>query len=262
MAKYLPPPGDDDSVTGECGYEDCMVAVAINLAIIFGTRVTVGNTIELLTPHINALIRSYFASEGVTNKPVSKPEKQYNMEVYDKIKGSVDDYAELAVQFGYMTFFIAALPIATFVALVSNYIEIRTDAFKLLTATRRPLPSGAQDIGTWMAIFQLSASIAVMTNAGMIVFTMSLLDGYSNYGRMWIFVGFQWFCFATQFVIGVMIPDEPLEVEIQRKRTDFIVSKLIMMVPDDNDEPESQSNDSDEVISAHQILYDCPSSVN
>ena len=40
-ARYLPQGGNKDSV-GMCGYDDCMVAVGINLAALFGVRLVVG----------------------------------------------------------------------------------------------------------------------------------------------------------------------------------------------------------------------------
>lgn len=256
VAKYLPNPTDDDTNVGECGYDDCMVAVAINLAIIFGIRLTLSNAIELCTPILGYFMRQREQSKGST-KPQSSPELQFQLEEYDRIMGTIEDYAELAVQFGYMTLFIAALPIASFVCLVSNYIEIRSDAYKLLTATRRPIPSGAEDIGTWMSIFNLTATICVVTNAGLVVFTMNVLDSYSLYARMWVFVSFQWFCFIAQYIIQELIPDVPLEVEIQMKRSKFITDKLIQNIPDDNDEVDIKPSTSNE-FGEYLIAMDCP----
>jgi anoctamin-10/anoctamin-7 len=148
----------------------------------------------------------------------------------------MNDYAELAIQFGYMAFFVVALPIATAGAFINNYVEIRTDGFKLLRGVQRPLPNGAEDIGTWMSIFSIMSTICVVTNAGIIVFTMKVLDMYDITLRLWMFIGFQWFCFICQFIIQYAIPDEPLDVQIQIKRGEFIVNKLIRRTLDDTDE--------------------------
>lgn len=69
--------------------------------------------------------------------------------------GSLEDYAELAIQYGYVTLFVAAFPLAPLLAYISNIVEIRTDGWKLLHAFRRALPLGAQDIGSWMSILQV-----------------------------------------------------------------------------------------------------------
>lgn len=50
--------------------------------------------------------------------------------------GTLDDYAELAIQYGYTTLFVAAFPLAPLLAYISNIVEIRTDAGKLLYVHR------------------------------------------------------------------------------------------------------------------------------
>jgi uncharacterized metal-binding protein len=42
------------------------------------------------------------------------------------------------------------------------------------------------------------AVAAVLTNAGLITFTMDDLDTYSESTKFWIFIGFQWICFSMQ----------------------------------------------------------------
>ena len=68
---------------------------------------------------------------------------------YDQLASSLDDYAEIAIGFGYTALFISALPIAALFALVSNVVEIKADGWKLLNLHQRPFPMGAEDIGTW-----------------------------------------------------------------------------------------------------------------
>jgi hypothetical protein len=51
---------------------------------------------------------------------------------------------------------------------------------------QRPAPNGAQDIGTWMTIFQVLSIAAVVTNGALICFTMDVLwDRFSLAGRLW-----------------------------------------------------------------------------
>jgi len=51
------------------------------------------------------------------------------------------------IQFGFVSLFIVAVPLAPLFALVSNIVEIRIDALKLVRLTQRPEPVGAADIG-------------------------------------------------------------------------------------------------------------------
>ncbi|CAM9796985.1 unnamed protein product, partial [Heterosigma akashiwo] len=45
--------------------------------------------------------------------------------------------------------------------LVANLVELRSDAYKLLHQTRRPLPVQVQDIGSWYTVFKGVSLLAV-----------------------------------------------------------------------------------------------------
>ncbi len=73
----------------------------------------------------------------------------------------------------------------------------------------------------------LIIAASVVTNAALIVFTMGLVDSYTEYTRFWIFIGFQWVVFGLQYVIRASVPDVPEEVKVQVERADFFNRKLI-----------------------------------
>jgi hypothetical protein len=73
------------------------------------------------------------------------------------------------------------------------------------------VPSGAQDIGTWLVILQMTAIISVMTNAGILCFTMDLLH-FSGVGTVWLFIGFQYVIFVAMAFFAMLVPDVPVEV--------------------------------------------------
>ena len=55
------------------------------------------------------------------------------------------------IQYGFVTIFVAAFPLAPFFALLNNWVEIRLDAHKFITVFRRPVAERAQDIGkNWL----------------------------------------------------------------------------------------------------------------
>jgi hypothetical protein len=75
------------------------------------------------------------------------------------------------IQYGFITLFVTSFPLAPLLALLNNYLEIRVDAYKLAKEMRRPLPRGAEDIGTWYTILDIMAQVSVITNALVAIFT-------------------------------------------------------------------------------------------
>ena len=53
---------------------------------------------------------------------------------------------------GYVTLFAAAFPLAAPLSLLCNMIELRSDAFKITYACRRPHSLAARDTGPWEGI--------------------------------------------------------------------------------------------------------------
>ena len=51
------------------------------------------------------------------------------------------------IQYGFVTVFVAAFPLAPLFALLNNWVEIRLDAHKYVSVLRRPISERAQDIG-------------------------------------------------------------------------------------------------------------------
>ena len=51
------------------------------------------------------------------------------------------------IQYGFVTIFVAAFPLAPLFALLNNWVEIRLDAHKFVVVFRRPVSERAQDIG-------------------------------------------------------------------------------------------------------------------
>ncbi len=174
---------------GECGDDGCMTVLAVNLAIVYGSRLVTGNLTELFIPYLSYKYR-YNKEILTSSAEMSRPEKEFYLDTYDSRKSSLVDYAEVAIQFGYNALFATALPISSFFSLASNFVEIKGDAWKLVNIFQRPVPVAAEDIGSWQTIFLLLTVASVITNAALIVFTMNDLDGYSEQFRYWIFIGY------------------------------------------------------------------------
>ncbi|MEQ2218632.1 hypothetical protein XENOCAPTIV_005923 [Xenoophorus captivus] len=73
------------------------------------------------------------------------------------------------LQFGFITIFVAACPLAPLFALINNWVEIRLDAQKFVTEYRRPVVERAQDIGIWFPILQFITHTAVLSNNSVVL---------------------------------------------------------------------------------------------
>jgi hypothetical protein len=108
---------------------------------------------------------------------VRKLDKQMTLEPYDKtsigIDGTVEDYVELTIAFGYLIFFGVCAPIVGCFTAVALLIEICVDVTKLNKLVRRPHPNPALDIGVWETIFSAMTWLAVFVNAGLLSYTRS-----------------------------------------------------------------------------------------
>jgi hypothetical protein len=78
-----------------------------------------------------------------------RPEREFMLTNYNIMKSSLNDYAEIAINFGFIALFVTALPIAAFAGFVSSLLEVKADAWKLMLIYQRPIPRGGEDIGMW-----------------------------------------------------------------------------------------------------------------
>lgn len=79
-------------------------------------------------------------------------------------KYSCQNFKNLVLQYGFVTIFVSAFPLAPFFALLNNVFETRLDAKKLLTHHRRPVSQRVKDIGVWYRILDSIGKLSVITN--------------------------------------------------------------------------------------------------
>ena len=68
------------------------------------------------------------------------------------------------LQFGFITIFVAAFPLAPLFALLNNWAEVRLDAHKFVCEYRRPVAQRAQNIGAWFNILEALSHLSVIAN--------------------------------------------------------------------------------------------------
>lgn len=73
-------------------------------------------------------------------------------------------HSAAVLQFGFITIFVAAFPLAPLFALLNNWVEIRLDAHKFVCEYRRPVAERAQNIGVWFNILEALSHLSVIAN--------------------------------------------------------------------------------------------------
>ena len=133
-----------------------------------------------------------------------------------------NDYAEVMVQFGYVTFFSMAFPLAPGFALLNNLVEIRSDAFKLCNNTRRPIAQKTSGIGVWFHALQLMSVLAVLTNLAHIGFTSDQFSQFfpnvTNAEKVVIIFAFEHAVLVVQSLVVAVSPREPAWVRRSIRR--------------------------------------------
>lgn len=78
------------------------------------------------------------------------------------------DYSEMVTQFGHVTLWSTIWPLATVMSLINNWLEIRSDAFKIAVHARRPIPARTDTIGPWLDTLAFLAWLAALTNSALV----------------------------------------------------------------------------------------------
>jgi len=132
----------------------------------------------------------------------------------------------MIIQYGYITLFAAAFPIAPLMALMNNIIEIRTDAFKLCSAYTRPHYKGASNIGTWYYILEFLGIVAVITNCSLIGLSFAALYDAIGVGHefqvLGVIVILEHLILFSKYLIAVMVPDYPGQILKEMVKADFL----------------------------------------
>ncbi|XP_023213768.1 anoctamin-7-like isoform X2 [Centruroides sculpturatus] len=178
----------------DCNSSGCLMELAQQLAIIMIGKQVINNAQEILLPKI----KSWFhrkRTKLTSGISITRWEEDYQL---IENEGLFQEYLEIVLQFGFITIFVAAFPLAPLFALLNNWVEIRLDAQKFVCETRRTVAERAQNIGIWFRILELLAHLAVISNAFLIAFTSDFLpkllyqydyswdlEGYVNFSLSW-----------------------------------------------------------------------------
>lgn len=145
-----------DAMSTGCPVTGCLMDVTIQLFIIMTGKQAINNVrshlqmidvdvvehnvvcwqvLEIGMPLIKNRMRKR-GHQGDASNSYTRWERDLDLEEVPPIN-LFGDYLEMLIQFGFVTMFVPSFPLAPLFALINNVIEIRLDAFKMITATRR-----------------------------------------------------------------------------------------------------------------------------
>jgi hypothetical protein len=122
------------SDSGRCPSTGCLLDVSIQLFIIMTGKQAVNNLLEVGIPAIKNWWKKRKSLQSTS--PYARWEQDYDLVAPDGIS-LFGDYLEMLIQFGFITMFVPAFPLAPLFALINNIVEIRLDAYNILVQNRR-----------------------------------------------------------------------------------------------------------------------------
>ncbi|XP_023244977.1 anoctamin-4 [Copidosoma floridanum] len=180
-------PGDVESRSSEfykirtdvCDASGCLSEVCIQLAIIMVGKQVFNNFVEILSPKMVNWWRkrSHAAATKDQSRPYTSWEQDFQLQDPGRL-ALFDEYLEMIIQYGFVTLFVAAFPLAPLFALLNNIAEIRLDAYKMIKEARRPLADRVENIGAWYGILKGVTYAAVVSNAFVIAYTSDFIPRY------------------------------------------------------------------------------------
>ncbi|TRY58070.1 hypothetical protein DNTS_022712, partial [Danionella cerebrum] len=204
--RFVGYPGNYNTLLGirneDCGSSGCLIELAQELLVIMVGKQVINNIQEFVMPKLKSWwhrrkLKSAPSKEVIDDPELNPWETDYQLLVCE---GLFDEYLEMVLQFGFITIFVAACPLAPLFALMNNWVEVRLDAQKFVCEYRRPVVERAQDIGIWLTILQFISYLAVISNH--VVFLIAR-------------------------IIDWIVPDIPEEVEIKVKREHYMAKEAL-----------------------------------
>ncbi|XP_040049243.2 anoctamin-7 isoform X2 [Gasterosteus aculeatus] len=159
----------------DCGPGGCLIELAEQLFIIMVGKQVINNIQEFVIPKVKAWHQKRTLAKVLGENASREPRRWEEDYKLVECEGLFEEYLEMVLQFGFITIFVAAFPLAPLFALLNNWVEIRLDAHKFACEYRRPVAERAQNIGVWFNILEALSHLSVIANAFLIAFTSDFL---------------------------------------------------------------------------------------
>lgn len=177
----------------------------------------VGNALEIILPFVESR-RRFSITPGKT-----PPENEYEL---NEFLSTIDDYDDMFVSWGYMILMVVVFPLLPLMAFGANFIEVRVATYKIVKYARRCIPRSADDIGSWIFVFEIVSWIALVSNLYICTYYTNELALSSDSFKTWVFF------ILVNGVIALKaffftLPPIGQDVEEAMKRTKYLCTVLI-----------------------------------
>lgn len=189
-----------------------------------------------------------FGTEVIIPFAVNRWGKQYKspdiaaglfLDIYEPF----DDYMETLIQFGYVTLFASAYPMASMSMCISVWIEIRSGLFRFTRLYQKPLDERVSSIGMWKDLMRGMVWFSCLTNCFLFGFTSDQMLHYlpnlfeqtedgetllaEGKGRLVILLifGIERILIFTGLILNRMIPIIPGDLSVKLRRRLYLLSQ-------------------------------------
>lgn len=166
------------------------------------------------------------------NEIAVDPFNSYVYHTYDHVQQHVNWYNDLLGILVLSWCFGSMLPGIFALIFIWLAVETRGQAWLLLYLYPRPIPRTAENIEPWLDIFDVCLMIGILSNAGLIVFTMTEFADWSLGYKCALWIGIVLFLQSYNALLRRFFSQIPEEIIIQKQRNLFIEQKLVKRHPD------------------------------
>ncbi|KAF9418764.1 Anoctamin-5 [Podila epigama] len=225
----------------ECLYDACITELSVQLAVVFIGKQFLNALFEMVFPWIERTWnrKKILAEQALKSRQYHESRKRTRAPEWVKdddlpsYQGRIlKCYRKTVIQFGFCTLFVTSFPVAPAFALVNNWIDIRLEAYRLLTQYQRPIALRAQDIGMWEKIMEFVSFTSVITNASIIAFSSLWIkqnlfvkylhanqEGELLAARLGFILVFEHVVFLFKIILRSSIPSVPLTIKLAVERS-------------------------------------------
>mmetsp|Transcript_29871 Transcript_29871/g.75185 ORF Transcript_29871/g.75185 Transcript_29871/m.75185 type:complete len:872 (+) Transcript_29871:145-2760(+) len=211
-----------------CEGDECVHELKSNLAVFIITHI--------FTVIANVLVQiamtwwsEYKLKQKLAEVPKDEERKLSYVEAQamrPAYSGDTDDYMELSISLGFISMFSVVFPLCALMSLVTNLVELRVLAFRMLRVVRRPLPRGQEGIGAWRGIMQNITYLACITSVGLLVCTTPRARTMKSLDQLKWFTIFEHMMIAFVYFLESLVPEKSLANERILEAHDAAESKI------------------------------------